>query len=88
MLTDKQWNYIKDIVPAPLAGGRPATISRRDLVSAMYYKVSEGIAWRQLPKQFPKWNTVFVYYNRWRKNGTWQKIMYTLYINSTVYPPT
>ena len=27
-----------------------------------------------LPKEYENWNTTFGYYNRWRKDGTWQRI--------------
>lgn len=73
-LTDEQWEAIEDIVPACLSGGRPEKWARRDIVDAILYRFTTGCTWRQLPNTYPAWNTVFVYYNRWRKDGTWRDI--------------
>ena len=37
-----------------------------------------GCAWRLLPHDFPKWQTVYYYFRRWQKDGTWQRIHYFL----------
>ena len=79
-LTDEQWQAIVDIVPECQKGGRPEKIKRRDIVDAILYKFATDCSWRQLPKRYPKWNTVFVYYNRWRRDGTWYKITFKLYM--------
>lgn len=34
-----------------------------------------GCQWRMLPKDYGHWNTVFDYFNRWRKQGVWFKVM-------------
>lgn len=78
-LTDEQWQAIEDIVPACLPGGRPEKWERRDIVDAILYKFSTGCSWRQIPDSYPAWNTVFVYYNRWRGDGTWIDIVDALF---------
>ena len=78
-LTDEQWQAIEDIVPACLAGGRPEKWLRRDIVDAILYKFTTNCSWRQLPPRYPKWNTVFVYYNRWRRDGTWINVLAALF---------
>ncbi|MEP7287867.1 MAG: transposase [Chloroflexota bacterium] len=37
--------------------------------NAIFYVVKGGIQWRMLQHEFPKWQTVYYYYNTWRKNG-------------------
>lgn len=77
-LTDEQWQAIEGIVPACQAGGRPEKWARRAIVDAILYKFATDCSWRQLPTRYPKWNTVFVYYNRWRDDGTWWRVQVTL----------
>ena len=36
--------------------------------------VTAGCSWRLLPKDYPKWKTVYHYFRLWRIDGTWQKI--------------
>mgnify|MGYP002395876858 CR=1 FL=1 len=33
-----------------------------------------GCSWRSLPHDFPYWSTMYGYFNRWSKDGTWQWI--------------
>ncbi|MEH2142165.1 transposase [Nostoc sp.] len=39
----------------------------------------EGYTWRGLPGDFPPWQTVYGYFWRWSKDGTWLKIHDKLY---------
>jgi putative transposase len=46
----------------------------RRVVDAILYVVVGGIQWRMLPKEYPKWQSVYWYFRRWAKDGTWQRI--------------
>ncbi len=39
-------------------------------MDAIFYVVRTGCAWRQLPKDFPPWQTVYWYFVRWHDEGT------------------
>jgi transposase len=41
---------------------------------AVFYLVRGGIAWVQLPHDFPPAKTVYDIYRRWTKTGAWQRI--------------
>jgi putative transposase len=73
-LTDAQWECIEPHVPKPKSGGRPASVSRREIVNAVLYLVREGITWRAMPHDFPPYRTVYHYFRLWRDDGTWQTI--------------
>src|SRR5438045_3767932 len=73
-LTDAQWTYIEPLVPAPKTGGRPATVDRREIVNAIFYVVRNGIEWRALPHDLPRWKTVYHYFREWRGDGTWDQV--------------
>jgi putative transposase len=73
-LTDEQWNRIKELVPAPKRGGRPATHCRRHIVDAIIYVTQAGCSWRLLPKDFAPWNTVYGYFRTWSKEGIWERV--------------
>ena len=73
-LTDAQWKRIEPQVPKPKAGGRPASVDRREIVNAIFYVVRNGCTWRALPHDFPRWQTVYHYFRLWRDDGTWQHL--------------
>ncbi len=64
--------------PQPVNGGRPRSIVLRNLINAILYITRAGCAWRLLPHLFPKWQTVYGYLGRWKKDGIWQRIHDTL----------
>jgi putative transposase len=77
-LTDSQWKYIKEVIPAAKSGGRPRSLDMRQVINAIFYVVVGGIQWRMLPKEYPNWKSVYHYFRQWRKDGTWQRMHDTL----------
>jgi len=73
-VTEGQWRLIKPSIPPPKPGGRPREVNMREVVNAMLYVVRTGCAWRQLPHDFPRWITVYYYFRRFQRDGTWRKI--------------
>lgn len=73
-LTDAQWELIQPLLPQVKPGGRPRSVNLRSVVNALFYILMEGIAWRLLPQEFPKWKTVYHYFRQWGDDGTLQKI--------------
>ena len=57
--TDQQWQLVEPLLPAPTSGGRPEKHPRRLIVDAILYVVRTGCSWRQLPSDFPPWETVY-----------------------------
>ena len=77
-LTDGQWQVIEPLLPEARSGagkpGRPP-YPRRRLVNAIRYVAKTGCQWRQLPRDFGCWQTVYGYFNRWSRATVWQGIM-------------
>jgi putative transposase len=73
-LTDSQWDYIRDLIPETKAGGRPLTLDMRQVINAILYILVTGAQWRMLPKDYPKWKSVYHYFRIWRDDGSWQRI--------------
>lgn len=55
-------------------GGRPVKHPRRRVVEAILYVNRTGCAWRQLPHDFPPWDTVYWYFKRWNAEGVTDRI--------------
>jgi transposase len=72
--TDSQWNIIQELVPPAKFGGRPRSLDMREVINGILYVVVGGIQWRMLPKEYPKWQSVYYYFRKWRDDGTWQRI--------------
>jgi Putative transposase of IS4/5 family (DUF4096) len=77
-LTDEQWQRLRPVLPPQgPRGGRPNHDHRR-MVAAMLWVERTGCSWRALPGHFGPWQSVYSRYRRWRKAGTWARILAVL----------
>ena len=67
-LTDAEWALIEGHLPE-LAGGRRRRWPPRLVVDAVFYVARTGCQWRQLPHDFPPWQTVYYHCRRWDGRG-------------------
>ena len=70
-LTDDQWDAVKDFFDCRRK--RKHTI--RGIINAILHVIDNDTHWRMLPRQFAPWQTVYYYYDKWKKDGTWQRVL-------------
>jgi putative transposase len=73
-LTDSQWQCIDHRFPKPCKRGRRRKHTFREPLNGVFYIVKTGCQWRNLPKDFAPWRTVYHYFRLWKINGLWEKI--------------
>jgi putative transposase len=73
-LTDVEWDLIHYCFPKPSKKGRPRKHDFRELLNAIFYLVKTACQWRNLPKHFAPWGTVYHYFRLWKRNGLWAQI--------------
>ncbi|OGH19546.1 MAG: hypothetical protein A3F31_05635 [Candidatus Levybacteria bacterium RIFCSPHIGHO2_12_FULL_38_12] len=61
-------------MPKERRGGRHRSVSICEILNAVFYVLDNGIKWRSLPHDYPKWQTVYWYFNQWNENGSIEKI--------------
>ncbi len=79
-LTDEQWRVLKPrarevMTELTVAAGRPMTHDLRAMCDAISYVVRNGIEWRALPADFPPWQAVYAFYERWNRRGLPQALV-------------
>jgi putative transposase len=70
---------IVSLIPEPRRGGRPRTVSIREVVNTILFITRNGCQWDMLPHDFPRLSTVYEYFSACRDNGTFQVIVDTLH---------
>jgi transposase len=73
-LTLEQWQLIEPLIPLAKSGGRPRAVEVWKVLNAIFYLLTQGCTWRNLPGDFPAWQTVYRYFRAWRNDGTWVRI--------------
>jgi transposase len=78
-LTDDQWRVLEPQARAVMAElvrarGRPMGHDLRAMCDAVGYVVRNGIEWRAVPVDFPPWDSVYAFYERWSGRGLPQQL--------------
>lgn len=79
LLIDSQWLAIKTLMPAIEGSpGRKASGGNRLFIEAILFLIRTGLPWRDLPKQFGHWNSVYKRFARWAEKGIWGTVFAVL----------
>lgn len=73
-VTDAEWAMIRVFLPPHPPWGDDPTVSKREIVNAIFYINKHGCTWRGMPHDLPKWQTVYGYFRQWSKTGVWERI--------------
>jgi putative transposase len=73
-LSDAQWEMLKPLIPAAKPGGHPRRLDMREVLNAIFYLLANGIKWRAMPHDLPKWQSVYTYFRAWAADNTWERL--------------
>lgn len=79
MLSDEFWSKLKTILLQENIYNKP---NLRLMVEGMLYRLRVGCPWRDLPRHFGRWNTVYKKYNEWSKKKKWFVIFQKLSLDT------
>lgn len=65
---------IEPLLPVATGAGRP-WLEHRQVLEGIAWRFRTGAPWRDLPERFGKWNSVYARFDRWAKDGTWDRIL-------------
>jgi len=74
-LTDAQWDIVAPLLPPAKHGGRPRTVSLREVVNTILYLNRTGCQWDMLPHDLQPKSTAYEYLSQWRDAGTVPRIV-------------
>jgi putative transposase len=73
-LSDREYACLEPYLPSPPPRGRPWRWPMREILDATFSIVRTGAQWRQLPYEYPPWQTVYWWFRRWRLDGFWERL--------------
>ena len=71
-LSDAAWRKVKPLLAVRKAGRR--RVDDRTMVEAIVLSLRTGCPWRELPAIYGNANTLMSRYNRWKQDGTINRI--------------
>lgn len=77
-LSDAEWDLIRPLVDVPASTDAPRQLDLRVIVNGILYLNRTGCQWPMLPREFGNWSSVYYYFRKWKRDGTWQRVNTTL----------
>ena len=75
-LNDGQWERVKPHLPHGLTG--PKRKDDRRVISGIIHMLQSGARWRDCPRDYGPYTTIYNRFNRWSKSGRWRAIFEAL----------
>lgn len=69
-LTDSQWAAISPFFNLK----RKRRHDLRQITNTILWLLRTGCQWRNLPEEWPNWQAVYYYFERWKQDGTFERI--------------
>jgi hypothetical protein len=64
-ITREQFELIKTELESARKTTKPRKLDLFEVFNAILYVLTGGIQWRMLPKDYPKWQSVYFYFQIW-----------------------
>ncbi len=75
-LSDAEFAIIEALLPPTRQGGERR--DDRQVLNGIFYVLRTGMPWADLPTRYGPHTTVYNRFNRWAKQGIWQRTFDTL----------
>lgn len=66
-ISRKQFEPIREILESAREKTKPRDVDLWEVFNGVLYILKEGCTWRALPKEYPKWRTVYTYFQIWEE---------------------
>jgi len=73
-LRDDQFERIAALLPGKASDPGRTAADNRLFVEAVLWIARTGSPWRDLPRQFGPWNSVYQRFARWSRRGVWHRV--------------
>ncbi len=72
-MSELECSFIEPILPNKARG--VARVDDRRVLNSIFYKLRTGVPWRDVPRRYDPYTTVYNRFNRWTRAGVWDRLM-------------
>lgn len=73
-ISDELWEQMRPLLPGKVGDPGATGHDNRRFMEAVLWRVRTGSPWRDLPKDFGNWNSVFKRFRRWADAGVFESL--------------
>lgn len=73
-ISDRIWAKMENHLPGKATDPGRTGCDNRHFMEAILWMARTGAHWRALPERFGKWNSVYVRFNRWCREGVFDRL--------------
>jgi len=81
-ITNEQWERIAPLLcktpQEPRERGRPVNNDLRMVLNGIFWILRTGASWKDLPERYPPYQTCHRWFQRWRKEGSFDALLIVL----------
>ena len=81
-LDDAAWSVVEPLLPRNQPG--PRRVDDRRIISGIVHVLRSGCPWRDCPREYGPYTTVYNRFNRWSGRKLWQRMFATLVEQSRI----
>ena len=74
VVSDDVWARLERHLPGKQGDSGATGKDNRLFLEAVLWRVRTGLPWRDLPKEFGNWNSVFRRFRRWAEAGVFERV--------------
>lgn len=82
-LSDAEWKAIQPHLPSGRRGAR--RVDDRRVISGIMHMLRSGGRWKDCPVVYGPYTTIYNRWNRWSRQGVWERIFHALNGSSGVF---
>lgn len=79
-LSDDQYARIASYLPQSSGKAGHPWNHHRTVLNGLFWKLHTGAQWRDIPVRYGPWQTIYDRFVRWRRDGTWDRILQALQV--------
>lgn len=72
--TDETWEDFAVTIKKVIGRSNRSSRNDRKFIEAILWIARTGAPWRDLPREFGRWNSIFQRFRRWSKKGIWERL--------------
>src|SRR5438874_7677648 len=74
-LSNEQWARLEPLLPSSKGKRGHPYKDHRLVINGIRWRERTGAPWRDLPERYGPWQTCYDRFVRWRRDGTWDRLL-------------